>query len=130
MRLSKYSGYYLFATGVIHNLIGFIMGWGVLTDIHHDGWWNSVESSQGVHFDRSAILWFLLLGFFWMLMGYLMQLWLNQKQLIPASIGCTFVILGLLTGILVPVSGAWLFIPQGLVIVLDSFNISPEEVRT
>ena len=120
---SKYSGIYLMLTGVIHNVIGLIMAWPILLDIHQDGWFNTIESSAGIHYDRSAILWFLLVGFFWMLLGYLMHAWLKQlNKPLPSILGYGFILLGGVTCILLPASGAWLFLPQGVVIVLDNFK--------
>lgn len=126
IKLSKYSGIYLIITGVIHNAIGFVMGWSILVGMHQEGWFNTVESSAGIQFDRSAILWFLLLGFFWMLLGYLMHEWLKRtKDILPATLGYAFILFGGITCVLLPASGAWLFLPQGLVIVLDSLKAHP-----
>lgn len=38
MKAMKYSGYYLIATGILHNLIGLLMGWSSLMAMHQDGW--------------------------------------------------------------------------------------------
>lgn len=127
--LTKYSGIYLIATGVIHNALGFIMGWSLLVGMHRDGWWNTVESSAGIQFDRSALLWFLLLGFFWMLLGYLMHVWLKQTEhKLPALLGYGFIILGGITCVILPASGAWLFILQGLIIILESLRANSNRI--
>ena len=129
IKWSKFSGWYLVSTGIIHNFIGLIFGWPVLVGMHYDGWWNTIESASGVNFMRSAILWFLLLGFFWMLMGFLMQQWLNKaKQPLPTSIGYAFLLIGLATAIVIPASGAWLFIPQGLIIIADGVKTNSEPI--
>lgn len=118
MQASKLSGYFLIATGIIHNTIGLIMGWSILVDMHKAGWWNTVESGGEINFARSAILWFLVLGFFWMLLGYLMQQWLRHNQRpLPALLGWGMLAAGLLVAFVLPVSGAWLFVPQGLLIL-------------
>ncbi len=118
--MARYSGWYLLATGIIHNAIGLIMGWDILLGIHREGWWNTVESPQGIDFARSAITWFLVLGFFWMMMGWLMQCWqrVTHKPL-PGLIGWGMLIMGAWVAILVPASGAWLVIVQGLIVMMD-----------
>lgn len=118
MNTTRYSGYYLIATGIIHNTIGLVMGWSILRGIHEAGWWNSIEAGGEIDYARSAIVWFLLVGFFWMLLGYLMQQWVRHfSQPLPASLGWGMLAAGIVVGILLPVSGAWLFIPQGILIL-------------
>lgn len=130
MRATKYSGYYLIATGVIHNTIGLIMGWSILVGMHQAGWWNTVEAGGEINFARSAILWFLVLGFFWMLLGYLMQQWLrHSRQPLPALLGWGMLAAGLLVAFVLPASGAWLFIPQGLLILWPHWRGSSSGVR-
>lgn len=118
--LWKYSGYLLIGTGVIHNFVGLLMGWSTLQGMHQAGWWNTLESAEGINFERSAIVWFLLVGVFWLAMGHLMQCWLKQIQKpLPIVLGYSFIAVGIAVAIVCPVSGAWLFIPQGLIIILS-----------
>lgn len=120
MKLARYSGWYLLATGIIHNAIGVIMGWEILLGIHRDGWWNTIESAQGIDFARSAITWFLVLGFFWMMMGWLMQVWQREvHKPLPVMIGWGMLAMGVWVAVMVPASGAWLVILQGLIVILD-----------
>lgn len=121
MKLYKTSGWLLIAIGVLHNSIGLAMGWPILGDMVADGVWNSIEPGGQMHFDRSAILWFLLTGFFWMLLGYLMQAWLDQSLApLPRALGWAFVAVGLVVAFVLPVSGAWLFIALGLLVVFGA----------
>ncbi len=115
----RYSGYYLMLTGVIHNIIGLLMGYNVIVDMCSDGLWNTIEQAGTINFQRSALLWFLLVGCFWILMGYLMQQWLKQQKPLPSVLGYGFIILGTLVAVVLPVSGAWLFLPQGLIILFS-----------
>ncbi|MDQ2078381.1 DUF6463 family protein [Marinimicrobium sp. ABcell2] len=118
MNATRFSGYYLIATGVIHNTLGLVMGWDILAGMHQDGWWNTIEAGGQINFARSAIAWFLLVGFFWMLLGYLMQQWVrHSNRPLPASLGWGMLAAGVSVAIVLPVSGAWLFIPQGLLIL-------------
>lgn len=128
MYWSKYSGIYLMVMGVIHSFVGFTMGWYVLEGMHQAGWWNTIESPEGINFERSAILWFLLFGFFGMLLGYLMHQWLRvHQQRLPSVLGYGFIAMGIMIAIVVPVSGAWMFIPLGLVIIIDDIRSPPPE---
>ncbi|HEY7885128.1 MAG TPA: DUF6463 family protein [Cellvibrionaceae bacterium] len=120
MKLAQYSGWYLVATGVIHNTIGLVMGWDILAGIHHDGWWHTVENAEGIDFARSAIVWFLVLGFFWMIMGHLMQAWLKlTAKPLPLAVGWGMVAVSVWVALVLPISGAWLVIAQGIIIIVD-----------
>lgn len=68
MKAWKYSGQFLIATGIIHNTLGFVMGWDTLTSIIKAGFVNSINSEM----DRNAIFWFLFTGFMMMVLGSLM----------------------------------------------------------
>lgn len=117
-KLTQYSGWYLIATGIIHNTIGLATGWSILAGMHAGHWWNTVAPGGEIHFARSAILWFLMLGFFWMLMGHLMQQWLNHtRRPLPAAVGWGLLASGALVAVVLPASGAWLVIAQGLILV-------------
>lgn len=79
---------------------------------------DTIESSTGIHFDRSAIVWFLVLGFFWMLMGYLMQAWQRETgKPLPAPIGWGLLANGIWVAIMLPASGAWLVLLQGVILI-------------
>jgi len=69
MKLSQNSGNLLIGTGVIHNLLGFIMGRETLAQIVSSGFVNSINDQM----DRNAIFWFLFGGFMMMILGKLMQ---------------------------------------------------------
>lgn len=119
MKLYRNSGWLLVAIGVIHNLIGLTMGWEILQGIVAEGGWNTIEPGGQIHYARSAILWFLLIGFFWLLLGYLMQCWLRNFALpLPTSIGWGLLLAGVVVVFVLPVSGAWLFIPLGILVIL------------
>lgn len=120
MKIYAYSGWYLIAIGVIHNAIGLLMGWEVLSDMAREGWWNTIERDGQINFARSAIVWFLFVGFFWWILGYLMQSWLQKTECrLPRVVGWGMLVAGATCSYLMPISGAWLFIPLGLVILFD-----------
>jgi hypothetical protein len=117
MNLIKYSGFFLVGTGVIHNLIGFIEGWPIIVDMHHSGWLDSTMLNNQILFDRAAILWFILCGTFWIVLGLTLQKALSEGFIPPRSLGLSFIILGIAIAIIVPVSGAYLFIVQGALLI-------------
>ena len=113
MNLSKNSGNLLIATGILHNVIGFAMGWNVLTEIVRSGFVNSIKNEM----DRNAIFWFLFAGFMMIALGKLMQDWLDADWLLPKWLGLSLLFLSLIGCIMMPASGFWLVIPQALLII-------------
>ncbi|AWY00544.1 hypothetical protein A8139_11500 [Marinomonas primoryensis] len=118
MKPMKYSGYYLVATGVIHSLIGLALGWNTLIEMHQDHWLSSTVINGQMLFDREAIVWFLLSGFFWILFGIMLQKALNEGFTPPLSLAWGFILIGVLTAVIMPISGAYLFIIQGFILLL------------
>jgi len=120
MKLWQYSGLFLIGTGVIHNVIGFAEGWDMLAAMVYEGLWDTVEVAipEGAEHTRAELLWFLMLGFAWMMVGALLHGNIRRQQIPPAKIwGWILVAKGLLVAIVLPVSGAWLFLPQGLILI-------------
>lgn len=114
----KYSGYYLIATGILHSVIGLILGWETLLAMHQDNWLASTMIGDQILFDREAISWFLLSGFFWILFGLMLQKALDEGFIPPVSLAWGFVLIGILVAIIMPISGAYLFIVQGIILLL------------
>lgn len=114
----KYSGYYLIATGILHSVIGLILGWETLLAMHQDNWLASTMIGDQILFDREAISWFLLSGFFWILFGLMLQKALDEGFIPPVSLAWGFVLIGIFVAIIMPISGAYLFIVQGIILLL------------
>lgn len=118
MKVYHYSGWLLVGIGVLHNTIGLLMGWDILVGIVAEGGWNTIEQGGQIDFARSAIVWFLVVGFFWMLLGGFMQAWLRvTSAALPRFLGWGMLLAGAVVAFLMPVSGAWLFIALGLLVV-------------
>lgn len=118
MKLYGISGWLLVGIGMVHNALGVVMGWPYLVEIVQAGVWNSIQPDGELMFARSTMLWFLLVGCFWWLLGGLMQAWLQTvPRSLPRWLGWGLMAAGLMVGILLPISGAWLFIPLGLLVV-------------
>ena len=124
--MSRYSGWLLVATGLIHCLIGLLAGGDVLAQMHNQGWWDSAQPTNG-DFAPFAMLWFQCCGFFWIVLGLLMQHCLRVTGLpLPAWLGWSLLGSGALIAFLLPASGAWLLLPQGWLIHRAAKRCSPE----
>ncbi|MFV1983976.1 MAG: DUF6463 family protein [Thiohalomonadales bacterium] len=125
MQLWRYSGILLIFTGVIHNSIGIFLGWDFLLAIVNDGLWNTIAlpATPGAEHTRAELLWFLMLGFTWMMLGAKFHADIKTQQK-PLSImwGWLILVQGLVVAILFPQTGAWFFIPQGLIIIFAYSN--------
>src|SRR5687768_15233873 len=116
MNVAKNHGNLLIATGVLHNAIGFVMGWSVLTEIAKSGFVNSINDEM----DRNAIFWFLFGGFLMMILGKLMQDYLRADFRLPRWLGVAMLLLSVLGCIMMPISGFWLVVPQAILILLPN----------
>lgn len=108
----------LVAIGILHCGVGVALSWNVLAAWNTAGWWHSIEGAESMHMDRFAILWFQVAGLGWITLGWLMQAWLRRFGSLPAVLGWALLVTGALVAYVLPVSGAWLFIPLGLRIAL------------
>lgn len=118
----KNSGYYLLLTGIIHNLIGLGLGWNTLAEMHVDGWLSTTVINGEMLFDREAISWFLISGTFWILFGLTLQKALNEGFKPPLSLGIGLIVIGVIVAIIMPISGAYLFIIQGAILMSGASN--------
>ena len=115
MNLSKNSGNLLLGIGVIHNLVGFAMGWPVLVQIVQSGFVNSINSEM----DRNAIFWFLFSGFMMMMLGLLMQNYIKAtNRNLPSTLGYQLLALAIIGCTMMPASGIWLALPTAIIIIV------------
>lgn len=113
MALWKRSGTFLWITGIIHCVVGVAIDWDALAAIMGEGFFNAVLP----HYDRFAIIWFMLWGFLLIMLGLLASSYMkaNGRQL-PRSLGWQVLAMGMGGVLLFPISGMWLLIPQGWLI--------------
>ena len=118
MKQVRISGWLLIATGILHNSLGLFMGLQTLQMMHQAGWIASADPSVVGHFRSFALLWFELLGSFWVVLGSMMLSWSRISMTpLPRYLGLVILISALVAAILIPASGAWLLIPQGWYII-------------
>jgi hypothetical protein len=113
--LWKYSGIFLLATGILHTLTAVVLGKDALWLIIKDGLFDAV----GTDIERSDAFWFLICGIFLIFFGQILHYYIKREQKpAPLSLGYCLLALSVIGGVIVPVSGFWLFIPQAIIIIL------------
>ncbi|MDP2562798.1 DUF6463 family protein [Psychrobium sp. 1_MG-2023] len=125
----KYSGHFLTITGIIHTLIGLVLGWPIIVDMHNAGWFSSTVIDGQMMFDREAISWFLFAGLFWVIFGLTLQSAIAQGFNPPKSLGWGFVVIGIIVAIIMPASGAYLFIIQGAILVFGHHRFKQQATQ-
>lgn len=112
--LTRYSGGILIATGILHAAIGIGEGRTQLAAIAREGFIDTIEP----HKDRFGLLWFLFSGAGLIATGQLAR-WTRQRTgTLPAALGLNLLATSVLGAGLLPKSGFWLLIPQGLLIIV------------
>jgi hypothetical protein len=117
LKLWKYSGILLILTGILHTIVAIIIGIqvGVYEDIVKDGLINAI-STGGL--GRELALWFLVCGIFIIFFGQILHYYIKREQKpAPLFLGYNLLILSILGGLMEPVSGFWIFVPQALIII-------------
>jgi hypothetical protein len=121
--LGRSAGHLIIAIGVLHTVVGLILGAGPLAAIFRDGYVGAVDG----HFDRMAIAWFLLFGFVLMLAGDAVRAIEDTAATVPPRLGYALGAIALLGGTAMPVSGFWLGLIPATMIVLRARQ-SPRQV--
>jgi len=115
MKIWKYSGVLLIATGIIHTVVGIILGADMYLQMIKKGLFNSIEDD----FVNGFAFWFFICGLLIIMLGYLAHIFIKETQKpLPASLGYNLLAITILGCIIVPVSGFWLFIPQALIVII------------
>jgi uncharacterized membrane protein len=122
MRLLKASAWYLLFMAALHTVVGLILDFEPLGAMLSDG----VGAIDQPHDDRIAALWFMFSGaLMFVIAGF--AFWsVKRVGALPRFLGFTFLPLGVAGGLIMPLSGFWLYIPVSLVLV---FYKQPAEVE-
>ena len=113
-KIWKYSGIFLIATGILHTIVAIALGKDVFLEIIQDG----VINVTSQDFTRAFAFWFLVCGFFVILLGQVLHHYIKKEQKpVPLFLGYSMLVLTIFGCIVEPVSGFWLFLPQALIII-------------
>ncbi len=115
MKLWKYSGTFLWVTGIIHIVVGFIIGKDIYADMLRDGLIDSMQND----YTRGFAFWFFLFGVLLILYGYTLQYNIKREQKpSPIHVGYALLAVSIFGCLVEPVSGFWLVLPQALIIIV------------
>jgi hypothetical protein len=114
MKIWRYSGILLAATGVLHTIVALLMMKDEFIGMIQDGLIDSVGENNA----RQSAFWFLLCGIFLLFFGHLLHHYIEREQQpAPLFLGYYLLALSIPGCLIVPLSGFWLFIPQALIII-------------
>ena len=114
MKLWKWSGVFLVATGLLHTAFALFAGKNLYVDIIQDG----IVGAIGSDYSRHFAFWFLICGIFLVVFGQVLHFYIKKvQQPAPAFFGYALLALAIAGCLVVPASGFWLFIPQALIII-------------
>ena len=117
MKLWKYSGTFLTATGIIHTIYALFIGKDAFSEMLRNGLVNSI----GENYSQGFAFWFLTCGIILILLGQTLQYYIRKEQKpAPAFLGYSILLLTIIGCIIEPVSGFWLFLPQAIIIIYSN----------
>ena len=115
MKIWKYSGIFLIATGILHTIVAIALRWEAFVGIIRDGLLINVMSRDCTH---EFALWFLICGVFIILLGQVLHFYIKREQKpAPLFFGYSLLVFTIFGCIVEPGSGFWLFLPQALIII-------------
>jgi hypothetical protein len=107
------AGPIVLAIGILHTLVGLLIGASPLADIFRAGYIGAVDG----HFDRMAILWFLMFGFVLMLLGEAFRGMEQSPEGVPPRLGWLLGAICIAGAAAMPVSGFWLGLIPSVIVV-------------
>ena len=114
VKIWKYSGIFLIATGIIHTIVAIALGKDAFLEIIQDG----VINVTSQDYTRAFAFWFLICGIFVILLGQVLHYYIKKEQKpAPISLGYSMLVFAIFGCIVEPISGFWLFLPQALIII-------------
>ncbi|MCO7187953.1 MULTISPECIES: DUF6463 family protein [unclassified Pseudoalteromonas] len=129
MNRAAFLGNGLIFTGLLHNLVGILMGWEVLTAMHQEGWFATTVVNGSMLFDREAIVWFLSSGVLFLLLGSVLRQLSTYQIPVPGLFAPSLTLFGVVLAIIMPFSGAYLLILLGALSLLkDKFWRRPSHL--
>lgn len=116
MQQSRVAAWWITGVGVLHCALFLWFGRRSLRAIAGEGFWNTIDPIR----ERQVLFWALLTGVLALLLGQL-ALWITkQGKPLPSSLGWQLLIVTLVCGVLMPVSGGWLLLVPAILIILGA----------
>jgi len=119
--MGRIAGWLLMAIGVIHTVFVVWVGRGPLLGVVQDGFLRALFP----HHDRLEVFWSLCFGVMAFFLGQLISWSEAQGKWMPAFLGWEILGLAVLGAVLMPVSGWWLVMVAGLLILAGSRRARP-----
>jgi hypothetical protein len=114
LKIWKYSGIFLIATGILHAIVAVALGKEAFLKIIRDGLYNATS----LDYERAFAVWFFMCGIFIILLGQVLHHYIKKEQKpAPLSFGYSLLIFTIFGCVVEPGSGFWLFLPQALIII-------------
>ena len=111
----KFSGIFLIVTAILHTLVAMALGIKAFLEWYRRGAFNSIFADIA----NSLEFWFFILGIPLLFFGFTLHYYIKKTQKSPPLfLGYCFLFFGIIGAILAPGSGLFLFILQGLIIVI------------
>lgn len=115
--MKNWIGKFLFGIGVLHTLFGLILLLPLIgAELLEDGLLNTINGQP----KREAFLWFLISGFFMLVVGGLINFLEKNQQPIPHFLGWSLLGITLFTLFFSPLSGAWLILVPAIALILKN----------
>ena len=119
MKLWKYSGTFLTATGIIHTIYALFIGKDAFSEMLRNGLVNSI----GENYSQGFAFWFLICGVILILLGQTLQYYIKKEQKpAPVFLGYSILLLTVIGCIIEPVSGFWLSCHRQLLLFIQIKN--------
>jgi len=113
--MKNWIGKFLFGIGALHTLVGLILLLPLVgTELLEDGLFNTINGQP----KREAFFWFLLSGFFMLLVGALINFMEKHQQTIPSFLGWSLLAITIFTLFFSPLSGGWLILVPAIALIL------------
>src|SRR5512143_101113 len=116
MKYSRMSALWIIGVGILHCALFLWTGRATVRSIAAQGFWNTIDPIR----ERQVLFWALLTGVLALLLGQL-ALWVSrQGKALPAFLGWQILGMTIACGVLMPISGGWLFAVPGALIILGA----------
>ncbi len=99
-------------TGLLHQAVGLLVAGDLVVAALRDGYVGAFE----VDAQRAVMFWYFVSGFFMLFAGRALAE-IERERPLPAGLGWWLLGIGVLGGLAIPLSGFWLAVPQGLLVL-------------